>query len=253
MELKIIAITQARMSSSRFPGKVLQILCGSPLLEIHLTRIKQSKLIAELVVATTTNTADAPILSLCNKTHTKYFRGSEEDVLDRFYQAALPHMPDLVVRLTSDCPLIDPALIDAVILECLVKKLDYVSNSLEPSFPDGEDVEVFKFSALEKAWREAKTKSDREHVTPFIWRNSSFNGGNLFKAANYNGAVDYSSVRLTIDEPQDFEVLKQLVEAIGVFQTWKEYADIYLAQPSIYNLNFSLKRNEGYSRSVQND
>jgi len=164
----ILAILQARVSSTRLPGKVLKPILGMPMLLRQIERVKQAKLIEQLLVATSDDKSDDPIEQLCRENDIACFRGSLDDVLDRFYQAAKPYQPDHIVRLTGDCPLIDPQLIDEVVVFCLSGDYDYVSNAFEPTYPDGLDVEVFRFPCLQQAWEEAELPSEREHVTLFI-------------------------------------------------------------------------------------
>jgi spore coat polysaccharide biosynthesis protein SpsF (cytidylyltransferase family) len=172
--------------------------------------------------------------------------------LDRFYQAAKDINPEWVVRVTSDCPLIDPSIIDAVIALAKVNDVDYCSNTLVEHFPDGQDVEVFKFSALQKAWQEAKLKSDREHVTPYIRRNTNFNDGNLFSAVNFPCYANFSAVRMTVDEPNDLELINQLVNTLGINKTWITYTNHILSN-KLYNINKDIIRNEGFLKSLNND
>lgn len=251
--MKILAITQARYGSTRLPAKVLKEVKGKSLLQIHLERILQSEFISKLIVATTNEPGVEYILEIADKVHVTSFQGSTDDVLDRFYHAALPELPNYVVRITSDCPLIDPVEIDKVIQTCISSDYDYVSNTLNPTFPDGIDCEVFKFKALEKAFQEAKLKSDREHVTPYIWRNSSVKGGNLFKSYSVENKEDCSSFRITVDTQEDFEVIKKLIEALGTDKTWEEYINYLEAHKEIKELNKNHSRNEGYQKSLLND
>jgi spore coat polysaccharide biosynthesis protein SpsF (cytidylyltransferase family) len=251
--MKILAITQARVGSSRLPGKVLKEINGTSILEMHVRRIIKSKLVSKLIVATTEEPEAMAICILCDNLGVEYYRGSMDDVLDRYYKTALPVKPDYVVRITSDCPLIDPEMIDAVIKTTLDSGADYGSNGFITLFPDGQDVEVFKFSALEKAWKEATLPSDREHVTPYIWRNSSLKGGNIFKSVNFEWKQDYSKVRMTLDESFDLEVITEMVNKLGTDSGWKEYADFYLNEESIHTKNNHIQRNEGYQKSLQKD
>lgn len=236
---KIILITQARTSSTRLPGKVLKQIGGKSLLEIHLQRLKRCKTVSQLLVATTDREEDTVIADIAEKQKVAVFRGSLENVLDRFYQAAKKYQPDYVVRITSDCPLIDPELVDSTISTFLASGADYCANTLEDSFPNGQDVEVFKFSALETAWRNASDNYDKEHVTPYIYSNSDFRGGTLFKAVNHKFQTDYSLVRMTVDVEADFEVVKKLIAALGEEASWKSYADYYLADEQLQLLNKS--------------
>ncbi len=251
--MKIIAVTQARYGSTRLPAKVLKEVKGEPLLATHLKRIQKSKLISGLVVATTTEDGSEKIVEIASNLNLPSYRGSVNDVLDRFYQAIANEKPDYVVRITSDCPLIDPKIIDEVISLGINSRCDYVSNTLDPTYPDGMDCECFKFSALEKAWKEATLKSDREHVTPYIWRNSSYKGGNLFKSICKKNDKDLSAIRLTVDNIEDFEVIKALIEALGTEKSCNDYVEYLNTHEDLANLNSSYKRNEGYAKSLLND
>src|SRR5688572_10280738 len=190
--MKVLAITQARTSSSRLPGKVLKQLGDKTLLEFHLDRILKAKKIDKLILATSNDPSDDVLPEVARRSGVDTFRGSLNDVLERFYQAAKPFAPVWVVRLTADCPLIDPELIDKVVETAINSGVDYCSNGLTPTFPDGVDVEVFRFQALETAFREATLKSDREHVTPFIYRNSPARGGSRFSAMNFPNEKNHS-------------------------------------------------------------
>lgn len=251
--MKIIAITQARIGSTRLPEKILKTINGESLLEIHLKRILQSKLITKLKVATTIEPDAEKIVAVANKVGVEVHKGSINNVLDRFYQTALPEKPDWVIRLTSDCPLIDPVEIDRVIQHALDNDLDYVSNALEPTYPDGLDTEVFKFSVLEKAFNEAKITSELEHVTPYIWKNSSFKGGTIFTSDCVMNEKDFSAIRLTVDTLEDFLVIEKLVEILGTDKSWMEYVRVVEQHPEIKYLNAKFQRNEGYEKSLKKD
>ncbi len=251
--MKVIAITQARCGSTRLPNKVLKTIQGHTLLDIHLNRILKSKKINQLLVATTNEPADNAIVEIAVRNGLPYYRGSTNNVLDRFYQAAKTEDPQWVVRLTSDCPLIDPELIDKIIAKAIDLDVDYCSNTLRATYPDGMDVEVFKFSALERAWNEAMLDSEKEHVTPFIYKNSTFNNKQAFSSYNYLNDIDYGNVRLTVDEKKDFEVVKILIESLGKNEGWKIYADNYMQNEAIRNLNENIVRNEGYNSSLKSE
>ena len=251
--MKVIAVTQARSGSTRLPNKVLKKIHGKSLLEIHINRINQANRIDQIFIATTTKRNDDIINTLANQLGVGCYRGSEDDVLDRFYQTVKDVQPDFVIRLTSDCPLIDPKLIDEVIEQAKKRDLDYYANIIEERYPDGQDIEVFKFSALEKAWKEATLQSDREHVTPYIRNNSTYKGGRLFQSDNHHLSENYNHVRLTVDEMRDFYVIEQLVKELGLNKDWKTYADYYLSNPEIKNMNSSIARNEGYQKSLDED
>lgn len=251
--MNVLAITQARTGSTRLPGKVLKRVGDKTLLDIHFDRIRQSQKIDQLLVATTIAPEDEAIVELASAQGLPVYRGSVSNVLDRFYQAALPYKPEWIVRLTSDCPLIDPQVIDMIIRTAIETDMDYCSNTLEPTFPDGMDVEVFKFSALEKAWRDATSTSDKEHVTPYIHQNSSFFEKALFRSCNIPCAIDYSDVRLTVDEASDLEVITLLIEQLGTGKDWKSYADYYRTNDLVNGINKHIKRNEGYDNSLKNN
>jgi spore coat polysaccharide biosynthesis protein SpsF len=202
-----VAIVQARYSSTRLKGKIFKEISGKPMLWHVLNRLSYSKLIDKIVVATTLDKEDDQTEEFCRANHIPYYRGSMEDVLARYYEAARVFNAGTIIRITSDCPLIDPVIIDKMLTEYeLVKDLcDYMSNVVQRTFPRGLDTEIFSFNALEKASSEAKTKYEREHVTPFIYTNSA-----LFKIKSYTSDVDYSFHRWTVDTEEDFK----LVEAI---------------------------------------
>ena len=252
-QLRIIAITQARTGSTRLPGKVLKEVNGKSLLEIHLKRVLRSTKISGLIVATTTNEEDSAIVDIANTLGLKSSRGSVNDVLDRFYQALQGFSPDYVVRITSDCPLVDPILIDKIVQHTLDHNLDYCSNTLDPSYPDGQDVEVMKYSALQKAWHEAKLASEREHVTPYIWKNSSYKGGSLFTSDNFQEGFSYGHLRMTVDEPKDLEVIIRIITHLGFDKGWFDYAQYLEENPEIKRFNETIARNEGYNKSLKKE
>lgn len=252
MEIKTVLITQARTGSTRLPGKVLMEVNQTPLLKIHLDRLKKSKRVNKIIVATTNNVEDDIIEKLSMKWGHEVFRGSENDVLDRFYQAVKNINPSWVVRITSDCPLIDPKLIDEVIEYSQINNIDYCSNTLVENFPDGQDVEVFRFSVLEYAWENALKKSDREHVTPFIRKNCDYMGGKMFKSMNYPCEFDFNAVRITVDEQRDFDLIQYIIKQLGRDKSWKEYVD-YIIQNDLTKINDKIIRNKGYIKSLKND
>lgn len=254
--MKVLAITQARYGSTRLPAKILKEVNGQTLLEIHLKRILQAKTIDKLKIATTDEEGSKYIVEVADKVGVEYFKGSVDDVLSRFYGTAESEKPDYVIRLTSDCPLIDPNVIDAVVTFALEHpEYDYVHTDAK-SFPDGLDTEVMKFSSIEKAHNEANLKSEREHVTPYIWKNGTAEGGTIFNTYNYpnpEGEYNADDYRITIDEPEDFEVIKALIENLGIKKGWKEYIDYLLNHKELYALNSRFANNEGYAKSIAND
>ncbi len=243
MELKTILITQARTGSTRLPGKVLKTIQGKTLLQIHLERLKNCKRVSDIIVATTTSPADQFIYDKAIEWGYKSYKGSENDVLDRYYQAAKPFQPEWVVRVTSDCPLLDPKLVDEVISYTQTNKVDYGTNVIKELFPDGQDVEVFTFASLERAWHEAKETFNREHVTPYIRNNSDLLGGKLFTSINYLCDADFSKIRMTVDEPKDFELIERLVNDLGTDRTWKEYT-LHILDNDLSSVNGGIIRNE---------
>lgn len=247
--MKIIAITQMRMGSTRLPGKVLKEIDGRSLMDIHLSRVAQANSISKIIIATTTDKSDDAIAERSIANGYTFYRGSIEDVLSRFYYAALPENPDYVVRVTGDCPLLDPALIDAVVMLAVVNGADYVSNVLEEHFPDGQDVEVISWKTLEKAFQEATLLSEREHVTPYIRNNSSYKGGKLFTSLNFPCVENFNAIRMTVDEPQDLELVSRLINDMGINRSWKEYTD-YVIDNGLMTINGSIIRNEGLIKSM---
>ncbi len=249
----IAAIIQARTGSTRLPNKVLMQIKGKPLLWYVISRLKNTQQIQDIVVATTVTEEDNAIQQLCDDWKIKCYRGSEDDVLDRYYHAAKKFDIENIVRITSDCPLIDFRVVDEVVEYFRSDDFDYVSNTMELRYPDGMDAEVFKFSALEKAWKEAMLKSEREHVTPYIWKNSTFNGKNLFTSDNYGFDSDFSHFRLTVDEIEDFEVIKFLIENTDSDAPWLNYVALLTKHTDVMLRNAEYGRNEGYQKSLFED
>lgn len=247
-----LGVLQARLSSSRLPGKVLRPLLGEPMLLRQIERVRRSKVIGDLVVATSSQPEDDAIAALCQRIGVRCMRGSLDDVLDRFYRAAAADAPEHVVRLTGDCPLADPELIDAIVGFHRNGGFDYSSNCLPPTFPDGLDVEAVRFDVLEAAWREAALPSEREHVMPFIWRRPE-----RFRLGNFeNPAGDQSWLRWTVDEASDFELVTRIYEALypanAEFGT-REIMALLERQPDLATLNTHHPRNEGLLKSLAAD
>jgi len=247
----ILAVIQARLSSSRLPGKVLKPILGRPMLELQLERVALSKRVDRTMVATSSMPDDAALEGLCARLGVPCYRGSLDNVLDRFYQAAMTQAPTHVVRITGDCPLIDPGVVDQVVELHLSGSYDYTSNVLPPSFPDGLDVEVMKLSVLKRAWEEAKLPSQIEHVTPFINRQPE-----LFKLGNLTAPQDLSSMRWTVDEAPDLELVsriyKSLYEANPRFG-YRDVLELLRRNPSWLDLNSRFARNEGFEKSLEKD
>ena len=252
MELKTVLVTQARIGSTRLPGKVLKEVGGKSLLQIHLERLRKCTKISEIIVATTIKEEDTIIYNQAIEWGFNASRGSELDVLDRFYQAVKDKNADWIVRVTSDCPLLDSKLVDNVIAFAQNHDYDYVSNGLIEHFPDGQDVEVFKFSSLKIAWEKAELKSELEHVTPYIRNNANGKGDNLFSAINYACEQDFSHIRMTVDEPRDFELIEHLIQKLGTEKTWLEYTH-YIIENNLTKINDQIIRNEGLFKSLKED
>ncbi len=210
-ERKILIIVQARMSSTRLPGKIMKKVLGRPLLDFLIQRLKRVSLADGIVIAATINTADAKIANYCLAQEVFCFRGSEHDVLDRYYQTATKFNADVIVRITSDCPLEDPLLIDKLIsyyLE-LQPNCDYLSNTLVRTFPRGMDVEVFSYNSLALAAERATLPEEREHVTPYLYNNPE-----IFKIHSYIQPEDNSKYRWTVDCPEDLALITKILENI---------------------------------------
>lgn len=245
--MNIIGITQARIGSSRLPEKVLLMIDGKSLLQIHLERAGRSALVNKWIVATTNEERSDLICEIAGKLSVQSYKGSLDDVLDRFYRAVENENPDYIVRITSDCPLIDPSLIDKTIQYAITHKLSYHSNQVEELYPDGLDVEVFTFQALKDAFEHATLKTEREHVTPYI-RNKA----NKHYYSRHDEKFQlrkYSHLRITVDEYADFNLIQHLIEDLGDNQPWQIYADYLLNNPAISSINQSIFKNEGYMKS----
>ena len=246
-----IAILQARVSSSRLPRKVLKILKGKPMLLHQIERVAQSKRIDQLYVATSNLAEDDEIEDLCNQNGINCFRGSLSDVLDRYYQLSSILQPSHIVRLTGDCPLIDHKIIDNVIDFHIKGNYDYTSNAQPPTFPDGMDVEVMRYGVLKQAWSDAKLKSQREHVTLYIYQKMK-----NIKIGRYTSLIDYSNMRWTVDELNDFRfverVYDELYDANHLFDM-DSIIDLISNNPDIMKINQGINRNEGLKKSLKND
>ncbi len=245
----VLAIIQARMGSSRLPGKVLMDLNGDTVLGLLVRRIRISERVNRIVVATTEKPEDDVIERFARNTGVDLFRGSEDDLLDRFYRAAIMYKAQTIVRITADCPLIDPFIVDKVI-ELFDGEYDYVNNTMEPTFPDGLDVEVFTFACLRDAWENAELPSEREHVTPYIKKHPE-----KYSLGVYKNGIDYSDLRWTIDEESDYILVKEIMKRIGnktdfVFQ---DILDLFAEDPGLGEINQGIKRNEGYLESLKQD
>ena len=237
----ILAIVQARMGSTRLPGKVLKMVNGKPLIEILLHRLSHSRKIDQIILATSEDRENDQLAEMVENIGFEVFRGSKSDVLERYYQAAKRYSPEAVVRITGDCPIIDPQLVDEVIGLYQENNVDYVSNTEPPTYPDGLDAEVFSFTALEMTNSKAEKSFEREHVTPFIRTNRQF------KRANYSNKTDLSGERWTVDDPEDFEVIKNIIKhfAPDLDFSWQDVLKLKKSRPELFEANFGIRRNEG--------
>ncbi len=239
--MKTVAIVQARMGSTRLPNKVMSLIVGKPLIELLLARLSNARSIDEIVVATSLDTRDDVMAKHVENIGYKVFRGSENDVLDRYFRAAVAVSADVIVRITGDCPLIDPAIVDSTVSLRIQSGADYASNSAPPSFPDGLDTEVFTMSSLALAHAHATTAAQREHVTPYIRESGQF------RTANLISAIDVSFMRWTVDEPADLEVVRNVFDHFDP-RTDFDLSDIIAltkANPELFAGNQHLRRNEG--------
>lgn len=208
--MRIVAIIQARMGSTRLPGKILKKVNNRPLLSYQIERLQQSQYIDELVIATTIKKQDDLIVEFCKENSISYFRGSETDVLARYYEAASAFKAHAIVRITSDCPILDVQIVDKTIQHFIENgNFDYVSNTVERTYPRGLDTEIFSFEALEKAYNEALLERDREHVTAYFYTNP-----NVFSIGHIKNDMDYSKYRWTVDTEEDFELIKKIIQAL---------------------------------------
>ena len=239
--MKVVAVVQARMGSTRLPDKVMKPIGGFPMIERLLSRLSHAKEVSQIVVATSVDERNLPLAEHVRKLGYACERGSENDVLDRFVQASRAHHADVVVRITGDCPLVDPGLVDEVIRGFKGAGVDYFSNIAPPTFPDGLDIEVFTFCALEQAAQETDKPFDREHVTPYLRESGRF------KTASIRHSQDLSSMRWTVDEPADFAVIENVFRHFHPrFDfTWCEVLDLQRLQPELFTINRHIVRNEG--------
>ena len=248
-KLNIIAIIQARMGSSRLPGKVLLEIEGNKLLELIVKRVSSSKYISKIIVATTLLSEDDELEKYAkNNLKCDIYRGSSNNVLNRFYEAAKLNNADLIVRITADDPLKDPYIIDQAIEIMLSNnKLDYCSNTIEPTYPEGLDIEVFKFTALKIANFEANLKSECEHVTPFIWKNPK-----RFNIQNFKFERNLSSWRWTVDKQEDLEFFRCIFNEFKnkPLVNYREVIKFLETNPEIMKINSGTIRNEGYIKSL---
>tara|TARA_B110000003_G_C16498421_1_gene476407 strand:- start:154 stop:915 length:762 start_codon:yes stop_codon:yes gene_type:complete len=245
----ILAILQARYSSSRLPKKVLRKILGKPMLLHQVERLQHSKMIDNLVVATSESRSDNVIEKMCLDNNIGLFRGSLDNVLDRFYQCARSYHPDYIVRLTGDCPLIDWQVVDKTIQYFFAGGFDFVETSVK--FPDGLDVEIMSMSALERAWSGAMLPSEKEHVTQFIVNRPEYFHNGVFEPIN-----DLSHLRWTVDEPEDLDFVRKVYHSLyekNPLFVMKDILDLLDSEPELMSINNSFVRNEGLEKSLIED
>ena len=242
-------IIQARMGSSRLPGKVLMNSGnGMPLLYYVINQLRHCSKVKNLVIATTTNQEDDEIEKFADNNSVDVFRGKEKDVLDRYFQCAKKYSFSTIVRITADCPLIDPQIVDKVIEQFFSGNYDFATNTLTRTFPIGTDVEVFSFSALKRTWESAQLPSEREHVTPYLRNERNF------KIINVQNDKNISSLRLTVDRIEDFELIKQILKNISINPIHLgDVLELFSRKPELIDINKHIDNNEGFSRSLKED
>ena len=242
-------IVQARMGSSRLPGKVMmKIDDKNPIIHYVLEQLKHCNFLDEIIVATTVLKEDDVIENFVRKNDIKCFRGSEQDVLDRYYQCAKNYSLSAVVRITSDNPLVDPDIIDKIVTLFKTNDYDYVSNEQPPTFPLGYAVEVFSFSALEIAWQKAELPSEREHVTPYLYKNKE-----VFKQTNFCNSTNLTNIRCTLDTKYDYDLIKKIIHRINHRPILlNDVLKLFEEEPELSNINKHIKH-DGYLRSLKDD
>lgn len=249
--MRKVAIIQVRTTSHRLPNKCLLKLFGKTILEHVVNRLKYAKTIDDICIATTINKTDDVIEQLATKGNIPCYRGQEDDVLDRFFQAAKFMKADVICRITADDPLKDPIVLDDMMAVYLDGEYDYVSNTLNPTFPEGIDIEIFSFEALSRAWEEGRLPSEREHVTPYIWKNSD-----IFHIYSFENVVDLSFYRWTLDRAEDWVFIQQVYEYLYQDREMFYMNDVLVLLkkiPWLAEINSGIIRNEGYIKSIEEE
>ena len=232
--MKVVAIVQARMGSTRLPNKVMRHICGVPMIELLLARLARARQVHQVVLATSVDERNQPLAEHVEGLGYQVWRGSEDDVLDRYVQAARAHSADVVVRITGDCPLLDPEIVDEVVTAFNREAPDYASNTLRRTWPRGLDTEVVALSALEIAGREAAETYERVHVTPFLYHHAE-----RFRLLPVVGAHDCGSLRWTVDEADDLAMVREVYAALGKDNTfgWRQVLELVQEHPEIAEIN----------------
>ncbi|HEY4521719.1 MAG TPA: glycosyltransferase family protein [Candidatus Paceibacterota bacterium] len=251
----IVAIIQARMGSTRLPGKVAKLILGKSMLAHQIERVRQAKLVDKVVIATSDKAQDDQVEKIAKECGVGYFRGSEKDVLDRFYKTAKEADADVVIRLTGDCPLSDPTVIDEIINYFLENKADASGKPL--NYPEGLDTEVLSFSALERAWKESKKPSEREHVTPYIINHPEiFKIKNIEKGKLYKGVKNVSNYHWSVDQDEDFKLVTAIFEELypkNKLFLMNDILELLEKKPELLALNPGFTGYEGYQKSLKED
>lgn len=246
---KITIILQARVGSSRFPKKVLKSIEKTPMIQHVINRLKKTKA-EQIILATTTKKEDKILQEFASKNNILSFAGDENDVLDRYMKSAILYDADPIIRITGDCPLIDSNLIDSMLDFFISKKCDYVSNTINRTFPDGEDIEIFSFNALKQAHKKANLTSEREHVTPYITKNSK-----IFKLENFENNQDFSKLRWSVDRKEDLMLIRRIYRSFRPKKLFSmnDVLKLLKEKPTLSKINASIDQNEGYSNSLKYD
>jgi spore coat polysaccharide biosynthesis protein SpsF len=235
---------QARMGSTRLPGKALLDIEGRSMLARVIERTRRARTIDRVIVATTTKAQDDPLAARARELAVEVYRGDEDDVLDRYYQAARHHALDVVVRITSDCPLLDPELVDRVVRPLLdpSSSVDYSANTLHRTYPRGLDIEAVPFATLERVWREARSTHERAHVFPYIYEHPD-----QFSMAGIADAVDRSQMRWTVDTEEDLIFVREVCRALGARDfTWLDVLQVIEARPELLRINARVRQKSAH-------
>ena len=247
---KVTCIIQARTRSERLPNKVLKEIENLPMICHIINRVKKAKNIDQIILATSNTDTDKILLDIAKKFKIIGFAGDEKDVLDRFYNAAITYAANPIVRITGDCPLVDPILLDKMVEFYQANDYDYMSNTIERTFPDGLDIEIFSSEVLKISNKEAKWLSEREHVTPYILKNQ-----NDFRIYNYKNKQNLSNLRWCVDEEDDLIMIRKIFQEMrpNQFFSTDDALKIILKRPDISKINSGIMTNEGYEKSLKND
>jgi len=251
MSPRVVGIVQARMGSTRLPGKTLAEISGKPLLEHILVRLQHARKLDAIAVATTELPEDDRIDEVCGRMGIPACRGSKDDVLDRYYRCAEKMDAEIIVRITADDPFKDPQIIDLIVCEMLAGGCDYVSNTIRPTYPEGLDIEVFSFEALDRSWRNARTALDREHVTPYIWLHPG-----LFSLKNIEHEPDLSHLRWTIDTADDLEMARAVYRKIyreGRIFLMRDILKLLDKEPEIQLLNSGIEQFASHKKILREE